>query len=156
MAGSGIVLAASWIAAGPQERPQDRKDDVRPNSEMAEIDGQSVNGGAELAESVTSGPVKRRLPRYHEALLAAFAMGASVGEASRLAGVSERTSQRWKANHRAEVFAARRGMLDGLLTKVRAALPAALERLESIAKNSEDKGVAVRASGPVGHLRTGF
>ncbi len=36
--------------------------------------------------------------------------------------------------------------LDGLLTKVRAALPAALERLESIAKNSEDKGVAVRAS----------
>ena len=109
---------------------------------MAEIDGQSVNGGAELAESVTSGPVKRRLPRYHEALLAAFATGASVGEASRLAGVSERTSQRWKANHRAEVFAARRGMLDGLLTKVRAAL----ERLESIAKNSEDKGVAVRAS----------
>jgi hypothetical protein len=37
-------------------------------------------------------------------------------------------------------------MLDGLLTKVRAALPVALERLESIAKHSEDEGVAVRAS----------
>jgi transposase-like protein len=119
---------------------------MRPDSELTEIGGQSVNGRPELAESVTSRPVKRRLPRYHEALMAAFATGASVGEAARLAGVSERTAQRWKACHGTEVLAARRGVLDGLLSKVRAALPAALERLENIAKNSEDEGVAVRAS----------
>jgi hypothetical protein len=114
--------------------------------ELTENGTQAGSRRTELSESVTPRSVKRRLPRYHEGLLAAFATGASVGEASRLAGVSERTAQRWKACHGAEVLVARRGMLDGLLSRVRAALPSALERLESIAKNSEDEGVAVRAS----------
>jgi hypothetical protein len=114
--------------------------------DLTENGTQADTRRADLAESVTPRSVKRRLPRYHEDLLAAFATGASAGEASRLAGVSERTAQRWKAGHGEELLTARRGMLDGLLSKVRAALPAALERLESIAKNSEDEGVAVRAS----------
>ncbi len=113
---------------------------------MAEIGTESDNGRAELSQSVTPRPAERRSSRYHEALLAAFVSGASVGEAARLAGISERTAQRWKALHWAEVTAARREALDGLLTSVRRALPAALERLQSIAETSQDEAVAVRAS----------
>lgn len=40
----------------------------------------------------------------------------------------------------------RRQMLDGLLSQVPNALPAALERLQKIAKESEDEAVAVRAA----------
>jgi hypothetical protein len=69
-----------------------------------------------------------------------------VGEAARQAGVSERTAQRWKANNADEVIATRRRMLDGLLDRVRNALPAALNRLETIAKDSQDEAVAVRAA----------
>jgi hypothetical protein len=111
-------------------------------------------GWATLCKQVAALQMRRAKPaadkgptrRYHESLLAAFVSGASIGEAARQAGVSERTARRWKAGHGTEVLAARRALLDGLLTKVRAALPVALERLESIAKNSEDEGVAVRAS----------
>jgi hypothetical protein len=113
---------------------------------MAEIDVESDNRGAELSQSVTPRPAERRSSRYHEALLAAFVSGASVGEAARLSGISERTAQRWKAQHWPEVLKARRTVLDGLLGRVRNALPIALERLESIAKDSEDEAVAVRAS----------
>jgi hypothetical protein len=100
----------------------------------------------QLAESVTPVNAKRRSSRHHEPLLAAFVAGATVGEAARQAGVSERTAQRWKANNADEVIATRRGMLDGLLDRVRNALPAALHRLETIAKDSQDEAVAVRAS----------
>jgi len=84
--------------------------------------------------------------RYHELLLAAFVAGSSVEEAARHAGVSRRTAQRWKPIHWGEVTAVRREALDGLLASVRKALPAALERLQTIAKESEDEAVAVRAS----------
>jgi hypothetical protein len=93
-----------------------------------------------------AGAKERGRRRYHEALLAAFASGASNAEAARQTGVSERTARRWRSKHNAEVLAARREMLEGMLSRVRGALPAALERLESIAKNSEDEAVAVRAS----------
>jgi hypothetical protein len=84
--------------------------------------------------------------RYHELLLAAFVAGATVDDAARQAAVSRRTAQRWRAEHWPKVVAARRETLDGMLSRVRNALPVALERLETIAKNSEDEAVAVRAS----------
>lgn len=119
---------------------------MRPDSDMGEIGAESDNKGAGLSQSVTPRSVKQRLSRYHEALLAAFASGASVGEAARLSGISERTAQRWKAQQWQEVLKVRRAVLDGLLGRVRNALPVALERLETIAKNSQDEAVAVRAS----------
>src|SRR5262249_47488493 len=100
-----------------------------------------------LADSGAPRSVRRPTRRpYHEFLLAAFASGGSVDEAAQQAGVSRRTAQRWRALHHQEVLTARREMLDGMLSRVRAALRAALERLESIAKNSEDEAVAVRAA----------
>jgi hypothetical protein len=88
----------------------------------------------------------RRLSRYHDALLAAFVSGVTVAEAARQAGTSERTAQRWKARHWNEVQTASRGIVEGLVTRVRNALPGALARLEKVAKESEDDGIAVRAA----------
>lgn len=92
------------------------------------------------------GAAKQRPSRYHEALLTAFVSGATVAEAARQAGAGERTVRRWKSAHWDEVVAARRRVVEGLFTRVRNALPIALDRLERIAKDSDDDSVAVRAS----------
>jgi hypothetical protein len=99
-----------------------------------------------LADSGAPRGDKVPVRRYHELLLAAFVAGARVEDAARQAAVSRRTAQRWRAEHWPEVVAARRETLEGMLNRVRNALPVALERLEDIAKNSQDEGVAVRAS----------
>jgi predicted DNA-binding transcriptional regulator YafY len=102
---------------------------------------------AEVTSPGTPASAKwRRAPRYHEALLGAFVAGASVEEAARQAGVSRRTTQRWRARYWDQVVTARGEVLDGLLGRVRRALPVALDRLESAAREAKDEAVAVRAA----------
>ncbi|MFN0062064.1 MAG: hypothetical protein ACKVPX_06070 [Myxococcaceae bacterium] len=84
--------------------------------------------------------------RYHELLLAEFVAGSTVGAAARAAGVSRKTVQRWRGKHWPEVTVARREALDGLMARVRSALPTALERLDRVARESEDDAVAIRAA----------
>ncbi len=68
---------------------------------MTEIGGQSVSGRAELAESVTSRPVSQRLPRYHEALPAAFASGAPVREAAGVGDLLQPLLETHRVNEKA-------------------------------------------------------
>jgi hypothetical protein len=87
-----------------------------------------------------------RTPAYHAVLLEAFLAGSSVGDAARQAGISRRQCQRWRGRYWHLVQEARQEALDGLVARVRRALPVALDRLENTARAGEDEGTAVRAA----------